>query len=119
MGLLEHAAVAVAVQALIGLSTGRWWAGAGIACAYFVGREFAQAEYRWIEQFAHGKRANMPYWAVFDARVWQTTDQLADVALPVVATFAVAWWFDKQQSRKIQTKRPQDTECASLLDQDV
>ena len=26
-------------------------------------RELAQAEYRWIEQFGAGVRANMPWWA--------------------------------------------------------
>ncbi|MFM7350249.1 MAG: hypothetical protein ACKO01_12315 [Erythrobacter sp.] len=89
-GVVEHALIAVIVQGLIGLTTGRWWAGAAAASGYFIGREVAQAEYRWIEQFGEGLRANMPWNAVFDARVWQTADQAADWLGPLLATVTVA-----------------------------
>lgn len=89
-GLFEHALIALALQALIGLVTGRWWAGAALTSGYFIGREVAQAEYRWIEQFGEGLRANLPWNAVFDPRVWQTADQTADWLGPLVATFAAA-----------------------------
>ena len=59
---LQHAVMALAAQALLGLTTGNWWAGAALGSAYFVGREVAQAEYRWIEWFGKGRRANMPHW---------------------------------------------------------
>lgn len=87
---LEHALVALAVQALVGLSTGRWWTGAALASGYFIGREVAQAEYRWIEVYGAGLRANMPWWAVFDARVWPKPDQTVDWLGPVLTTCGLA-----------------------------
>lgn len=91
MNLIEHAIAALLIQALIGLITRNWWAGAALACGYFIGRELAQAEYRWIEQFGQGLRANMPWWGVFDGRVWDNADRLADLIGPVLATVPVAW----------------------------
>ncbi|KPF64064.1 hypothetical protein IP79_07765 [Porphyrobacter sp. AAP60] len=90
MSLFEHAIFAVVIQIIIRLLTGNWWAGAALASAYFIGREVAQAEYRWIEQFGEGLRANMPWHAVFDRRVWQNSDQLADWLGPVIATTGIA-----------------------------
>ncbi|MEN7538111.1 hypothetical protein [Aurantiacibacter flavus] len=86
MPLVEHAAAALALQIAIGLTTRNWSAGALLACGYFIGRELAQAEYRWIEQFGAGLRANAPWWAAFDPKVWTKTDQIADVFGPIVAT---------------------------------
>lgn len=90
MNLVEHALYAAAVQVTIGLLTGNWWAGAALAASYFIGREVAQAEYRWIEQFGGGLRANMPWHGAFDRRVWQNADQIADWLGPVVTTLAIA-----------------------------
>lgn len=90
MDMIEHALLAVAGQAAIGLTTRNWWLGATLACGYFIGREVAQAEYRWIEAFGHGLRSNMPWWGAFDLRVWPRADQWADVAGPIGATTLVA-----------------------------
>ena len=38
---LEHTIIALVIQAVVGLSTRNWWAGAAIATGYFLGREFA------------------------------------------------------------------------------
>ena len=100
MSLLEHAVFAAAIQLLIGLSTGRWWAGAALASGYFIGREAAQAEYRWIEHFGGGLRANMPWNAVFDRRVWQNGDQIADWLGPLVTTVAIALVADGWRRRR-------------------
>ena len=86
MSLVEHAAAALALQIAIGLVTRNWWAGALLACGYFIGRELAQAEYRWIEQFGAGLRANAPWWAALDPKVWTKADQIADLLGPIVAT---------------------------------
>ncbi|WP_236554856.1 hypothetical protein [Novosphingobium sp. 9U] len=82
--------MALAVQAIVGLLTGRWWTGAALASGYFIGREVAQAEYRWIELYGAGLRANMPRWAVFDVRVWPKLDQTIDWVGPVLATCGLA-----------------------------
>jgi len=58
---------------------------------YFIGRELAQAEYRWIETFGLGRRANMPWWGCFDKRVWNLPS-LIDVVPPVlIALVAIAF----------------------------
>lgn len=88
--LFEHALVTAAIQTLVGLLSHNWWAGGALASCYFVGREVAQAEYRWIEQFGTGLRADMPWHAVMDPRVWQNADQIADWLGPVIVTLAIA-----------------------------
>ena len=90
MSLFAHALVALAIQIAVGLCTRNWWAGAALACGYFIGREFSQAEYRWIEQFGHGLRGNMPWWGAFDTRVWPRLDQWADLFGPIFVTLALA-----------------------------
>lgn len=91
MNLLEHALYAAAFQAMIGFLTGNWWAGAALASSYFIGREVAQAEYRWIEYIGGGLRANMPWNAVFDRRVWENSDQIADWLGPLITTVTIAF----------------------------
>lgn len=98
MELVEHALVALAIQIGIGLTTRNWWAGALLACGYFIGRELAQAEYRWIEQFGEGLRANAPWWAAFDPKVWTRADQLADVLGPLVTTGALAIFMQRRRA---------------------
>lgn len=78
-----HAAISLVIQALVGLLTGNWWLGGMLACTWFVAREHTQAEYRWIEKYGQGKRANMPDWAGFDYRVWNVPS-LLDFIAPAV-----------------------------------
>lgn len=99
MDVFSHALAALLVQTLTALllryrlgAAAAWWIGAWIACAYFLGREVAQAEYRWIEAFGGGLRANMAWWAVFDIRIWPEPGQWADWLGPLLATFALAWF---------------------------
>lgn len=89
--LIEHMLAALLVQCAVGLATRNWWAGGLGACCYFIGRELAQAEYRWIEQFGEGQRANAPWWAAFDIRAWTSLDQIADIAAPMAACGALYW----------------------------
>lgn len=90
MTILDHVVVALIVQTWIGRLTGNWWTGAALASAYFIGREFSQADFRWIEAHGHALRANMPWWAPFDLRVWSKLDQWADWAGPLVAICSLA-----------------------------
>lgn len=99
MNLIEHALVALAIQAVIGLLTRNWWAGAALASGYFIGREIGQAEYRWIEQFGHGLRANLPWSGAFDLRVWPKPDQWADWLGPLVSTTAMAIAMTRRKRR--------------------
>ena len=83
-----HVAVALVIQLLLwplGL-----WIGAAAASAFFIGREIAQAEYRNIEHFYGGKRANMPWYGGFQKQAW-TAKGLLDWILPTVVTVTFAF----------------------------
>ena len=82
---LEHSAYALLFMAIIGLLTNNWFAGACFGSAFFVGREHAQAEYRVIQKFYEGKRANMPWNGGFEIRAWDLKSIL-DFVLPIAAT---------------------------------
>ena len=73
---LLHSLIALTAQTLIGASTGNWWLGGALACTWWLAREHTQAEYRWIERFGHGKRANLPWWGGFDPRIWDAASVL-------------------------------------------
>ena len=54
-----------------------------IPVGFYIGREHAQAEYRYIE--AHGKkRANCPWWCGFMPEAW-TMKSVMDFLLPIIA----------------------------------
>jgi hypothetical protein len=86
---IYHPAVALGVQILIGLLTGNFWLGALAGSAIFIGREHAQAEYRWIEHLGGGLRANMPWWGGFDPKVWDR-HSLLGFLLPIGASILIA-----------------------------
>ena len=76
---LIHVAVALAAYYAFGLDAGL------LACVWWIGREHTQAEYRWIESYGRGLRANMPWWGGFDPRVWNKLDPWLDMMLPALA----------------------------------
>jgi len=78
-----HVLIAILTQAGFGLTTGNWLAGGLAGVGVFLGREHAQAEYRWIEHRGNGRRANMPWWGGFDPRVW-SVKSLLDWVAPLV-----------------------------------
>jgi hypothetical protein len=59
-----------------------------LSIGFFVGREHAQAEYRVIEHFYEGKRANMPWYGGFEPRGWNLKSVL-DFGLPIIVTTIV------------------------------
>ena len=65
--------------------------GASIVSAFFAGREHAQAEYKWIEHYGWGRRANLRWWNAFDSRVWDTHSWFWNLALPVALAFGYLW----------------------------
>ena len=84
-----HVAAAVAIQTFIASRRRNWWTGAAAAAALFIGRELAQAEYRWIERYGEGHRANLPWWGVFDPRIWDL-HSLSGWAVPLTVVIAMA-----------------------------
>jgi hypothetical protein len=86
---LAHSAYALLFMAIIGLLTGNWLAGAMLGIGFYLGREHAQAEYRVIQRYYAGKRANMPWWGAFQRRAW-TEDAVMDWLLPTMAVLCVA-----------------------------
>jgi hypothetical protein len=90
MDLIPHLVLALTIQALIFLLCRSWLAGATAAIAWAISREITQAEYRWIEAYGGGLRANMPWWGGLDMRVWQKVDAWLDWTLPSLLVLAVA-----------------------------
>jgi hypothetical protein len=88
--MIGHILLALAIQLLVKLLTRSWAAGAAAASAWFISREITQAEYRWIEQFGGGLRANMPWWGGLDPRVWQHLDPWIDWIAPSLVVVAIA-----------------------------
>jgi hypothetical protein len=94
--MAQHIILAVLIQ-LLGRGLFRSWAaGALAACAWAISREITQAEYRWIEHYGTGLRANMPWWGGLDPKVWQAPDPWLDWIIPAatvitIAAFAGAW----------------------------
>lgn len=86
---MAHTLIALALQAIIAIPSGNWWAGAAAGAFYFIGREYAQAEYRNIESNYGGKRANMPWWGGIQRMAW-TVKGLLDWLLPSIAVVALA-----------------------------
>lgn len=85
-----HALIAIVMQVCIAYFFG-WWVGAAAGMWLFIGREFAQAEYRLIEHYYGGLRANMPRLAPLrDRRAWDQKAVL-DFVLPTVAVIALAY----------------------------
>ena len=89
MNHLAHPVIALVLQAIIGLASGDWWTGAAAGAFYFIGREYAQAEYRNIEHNYGGFRRNMPYFGGLEPRAW-TPKGLLDFILPSIAVILVA-----------------------------
>jgi hypothetical protein len=89
MSHLAHPVIALVIQAIVGLASGDWWVGAAAGSFYFIGREYAQAEYRNIEQNYGGCRRNMPYFGGMEPRAW-TTKGILDFVLPSAAVVVMA-----------------------------
>jgi hypothetical protein len=70
---LSHALIALVMQAIIGLATGNWWAGAALGSGFYLGREHNQYEIR--------KRLLEPLFPI---------KAILDIAVPVVATVSLA-----------------------------
>lgn len=97
--MVEHILLAILIQLLVRIISGSWIAGACAACAWFISREIAQAEYRWIEHFGKGLRANMPWWGRFDPRVWNYVDPWLDWIVPSAVASGIAFVVQRRSKR--------------------
>lgn len=89
---MAHAVIALLLQVIFAQISNNWWIGAAFGAALFIGREHAQAEYRWIAEYSpDGRRASMPWWGGFDPRVWHHLDAITDWLAPIVAVIALAF----------------------------
>lgn len=87
-----HTVISLIIQFCVYLIGFDLWTGAAAGMWYFIGREYAQAEYRLIEHHYGGKRANMPTLAPLrEARAWDVKSVL-DWLLPTIAVVAAAIW---------------------------
>jgi hypothetical protein len=77
---LEHLIYALLMQAVIGLSSGNWWAGAAFGAAFFLGREHAQAQ----------RAYQLGDFRAFDFRLW-SLDARFDLLCPVVGVLVLGW----------------------------
>jgi hypothetical protein len=89
--MIGHILLSVGIQLLVVARWRSWGAGAVAGAAWTIAREITQAEYRWIERFGGGLRANMPWWGGFDLRVWQHVDPWIDWIAPTLLVIILAW----------------------------
>jgi hypothetical protein len=90
---VNHIPLALLIQ-LCSVPTFGWWVGAAAGAWMFVGREYAQAEYRLIEHYYGGRRANLPPFApLHDLRAWNTKSMLDWIA-PAVVVCVLAQYFE-------------------------
>lgn len=88
--MIDHIAIAILIQVPVALGLSSWNGGAVAASTWAMSRELTQAEYRWIDAYGAGRRANMPWWGGFDPRVWQKLDPWLDFLAPTLAVIAIA-----------------------------
>ena len=60
-----------------------------MAVVFFLGREITQAEYKWIERYGFGKRANMPWYGSLDPSVWDVHSFWWNLILPILVAIIV------------------------------
>ena len=89
--MIQHIVLALLIQLSLASALRNWPAGTTAACAWAISREVTQAEYRWIEHYGSGLRANMPWWGGLDLRVWQYPDPWLDWIVPCAAVLIVAF----------------------------
>ncbi len=98
--MLGHLLLALAIMGVVAAATKRWLAGAFAASTWAIARELTQAEYRWIEAYGGGLRANMPWWGGFDLLVWQKLDPWLDWVVPSTAAFLLALILERKPWRE-------------------
>ena len=104
--MIGHIVIGILIQLGVVRLWRSWGAGAAAASAWAIAREITQAEYRWIERFGGGLRANMPWWGGLDLRVWNHADPWIDWIVPVVVVTALALLMPRIRKRPPVAGRP-------------
>jgi len=86
---MTHALIAVVMCGVFMLLKSPSWL-CLLPAVFYIGREFTQAEYRYIEAFCSGLRTNMPWYAPFLPSAW-TVKGMMDWVLPLVVCLAAMW----------------------------
>jgi hypothetical protein len=95
--MFAHVPVALGIQLIcwaIGYALkvshkGAIWVGCFAAAAVCIMREITQAEYRWIEQFGGGHRANMPGYAGLEFWQWNA-HSISETVVAIAASLILA-----------------------------
>lgn len=87
--MIAHLGIALVIQLLVVVLLRKWWAGAAAAAAWALSREITQAEYRWIEEFGSGLRANLPWWGGLSPDAWHV-DAMLDWVIPTLAVMGIS-----------------------------
>jgi hypothetical protein len=77
---LSHTLISLS---LVALFADNFWVGFALAVGFLFGREQAQAEYKWIEHYGNGKRANMKWWNAFEPKVWDFHSWFWNLSFPI------------------------------------
>ena len=94
--MIGHILLALAIMGGVRWLSRSWIGGAAAASAWAIAREITQAEYRWIETFGAGRRANMPWWGGLDLSVWHHVDPWLDWIVPTVVVIILAMLLDRR-----------------------
>lgn len=94
--MIGHILLALAIMVITRWLSRSWIGGAAAASAWAIAREITQAEYRWIESYGAGRRANMPWWGGLDLSVWQHLDPWLDWIVPTFVVIVLAVLLDRR-----------------------
>ena len=94
--MIGHILLALAIMVITRWLSRSWIGGAAAASAWAIVREITQAEYRWIESYGAGRRANMPWWGGLDLSVWQHLDPWLDWIVPTFVVIVLAVLLDRR-----------------------
>lgn len=85
-----HTLVSALVIIAVGLSTGHWWPPAAAMVAWFWSREIAQAEYKAIQLWGLGLRANLRYSWLLRRELWDRHSLIGFIG-PITAALILVW----------------------------
>lgn len=87
---IQHSLYAILFQALGFLITSSLVPGAIFASGFFIGRELAQAENRYVKKYYSGARPeSMRWWKALSLDMWSIESFFWDMLLPITITIII------------------------------